>query len=132
MQVAIKLLARPGEAASRERLLEEIRILARLEHPNIARLIDGGVDSTGIPYLVMEYIAGETMPAFCGRANLSIADRVRVFKQVLEGVSFAHRQLVVHCDIKPSNILVDQNGQVKLIDFGIAALIESLHATQNK
>ena len=121
-QVAIKLLRTPGRGLAHERLLEEIRILARLEHPNIARLIDGGVDERGQPYLVMEYVEGQAITDHCRNIGLAISARVELMIQVLGAVEYAHRHLVVHCDIKPANVLVSEEGQVKLVDFGIAAL----------
>lgn len=123
--VAIKLLPRGGQAASHERLNDEIRILALLEHPNIARLIDGGVDEQGTPYLVMEYVEGLPITEYCRRHALSIRERVELLSQVVDAVGFAHQQLIVHCDIKPSNVLVNGQGRVKLVDFGIAALLSA-------
>lgn len=123
-RVAIKIMP-PGTGGGihRERLLEEIRILARLEHPGIARLIDGGISGDGYPYLVMEYVDGEPITAYCERNGLDIEARVRLFCRAVDAVAYAHRHLIVHCDIKPGNVLVTADGQVKLVDFGIAALI---------
>ena len=121
-EVAIKLLPGRNDPAWQRPLVEEIRILARLEHPGIARLIDGGVDPDGIGYLVMEYVRGSTLSEFC--RTLDREQRLDLFDQVLSAVAFAHRQLVVHCDIKPANILVTDDGQVRLVDFGIANLID--------
>ncbi|NBB93668.1 MAG: tetratricopeptide repeat protein [Gammaproteobacteria bacterium] len=123
--VAIKVLPAAGTARSRERLVDEIRILALLEHPNIARLIDGGVDEQDTPYLVMEYVEGLPITEYCRRHALALRDRVTLLSQVAEAVGAAHRQLIVHCDIKPSNILVDARGQARLVDFGIAALVSA-------
>lgn len=121
-EVAIKLLPGHNDATWQRPLSEEIRILARLEHPGIARLIDGGIDPDGVRYLVMEYVRGSTLNEFC-RA-LDGEQKLALFDQVLAAVAFAHRQLVVHCDIKPANILVSDEGQVRLVDFGIANLID--------
>lgn len=123
-QVAIKVLSHAEHHLERARLLDEIRILARLEHPNIARLIDGGVDN-GIPFLVMEHVNGIPITDYCRVHGLNQTERVRLLIQAAEAVRFAHRLLVVHCDIKPGNILVDDDGQVKLVDFGIAGLISA-------
>jgi eukaryotic-like serine/threonine-protein kinase len=121
-EVAIKLLPGHNDATWQRPLSEEIRILARLEHPGIARLIDGGTDPDGVRYLVMEYVRGSTLNEFC-RA-LDGEQKLALFDQVLAAVAFAHRQLVAHCDIKPANILVSDEGQVRLVDFGIANLID--------
>ncbi len=102
----------------------EREILARLEHPNIARLLDAGVTDDGRPYFAMEYVEGEALDAHCDRNALSIKDRLALFQTVCEAVRYAHRNLVVHRDLKPSNILVTREGEVKLLDFGIAKLLE--------
>ncbi len=119
--VAIKLLPGTGEPLAEGRLAEEIRILARLEHPNIARLIDGGVDDHGTRFLVMEYVDGRSITDHC--RGLEQKARLDLFDQVLKAVDHAHRHLVVHCDLKPANILVTNEGQVRLVDFGIAGLL---------
>ncbi len=100
----------------------ERRILARLEHPNIARLIDGGATAEGVPYLVMEYVDGA--PIDEALAGKELKDRVGIFIKAADAVQFAHSRLVVHADLKPSNIFVDRQGRVKLLDFGIARLME--------
>lgn len=122
-EVAIKLLPRAGSEAEKERLLAEMRILARLEHANIARLIDGGIDADGTPYLVMEYVHGVPITDYCREHQLEPRACADLFGQVVEAVRFAHRHLVVHCDIKPANVLVTEDGQAKLVDFGIAGLM---------
>jgi serine/threonine-protein kinase len=106
-----------------ERFLAERRILARLDHPGIASLIDGGVDEHHRPWFVMQYIDGATLPDYCRAHQLGVEARLRLFIKVCEAVAHAHRQLVVHCDLKPSNILVDGIGQPHLLDFGIARLL---------
>jgi serine/threonine-protein kinase len=105
------------------RFLRERAILARLEHPRIARLIDGGLASDGRPYFVMEYVEGLPITAWCDRRRASIEERLRLFLHVCEAVQHAHRNLVVHRDLKPSNVLVTPTGDVKLLDFGIARLL---------
>ena len=124
--VAIKflnagLVARGGV----ERFAREGSILARLAHPNIARLLDAGVSGGGArPYLVLEYIAGVTIDRYCEDRALELAQRVRLFLDVLAAVAHAHNRLILHRDLKPSNILVTDSGEVKLLDFGIAKLLD--------
>jgi non-specific serine/threonine protein kinase/serine/threonine-protein kinase len=125
--VAVKLLdALQQEARSILRFERERQTLAKLTHPNIARLLDGGTTAEGAPFLVMEYIKGEHIDRYCDRRRLGIAARLRVFLEVCAGVQHAHRHLVVHRDLKPSNILVTRDGEVKLLDFGIAKLLGEL------
>jgi tetratricopeptide (TPR) repeat protein len=107
------------------RFRRERQILAHLEHPNIARLLDGGATDRGTPYIVLEYIAGVEIAAWCEQQQLSIEQRLRVFLQVCDAVQYAHQHLVVHRDLKPANILVTADGVPKLLDFGIAKLLES-------
>ncbi|NJM53471.1 MAG: serine/threonine protein kinase [Blastocatellia bacterium] len=101
----------------------ERQILAQLEHPNIANLLDGGSTADGLPYLVMEYIEGLPITKFCDSHRFSIEERLEIFRKVCGAVSYAHQNLVVHRDIKPSNILVTSDGTPKLLDFGIAKLL---------
>ena len=108
----------------RDRLLSERRILARLEHPNIARFIDAGVDASGSPWLAMEYIEGSPITDWCTQRALPVRERIRLFQQVCAAVEHAHRHLVVHRDLKPSNVLVSVDGESKLLDFGIAKLLD--------
>ena len=123
-QVAVKVLHAGIDSADlRRRLLAERQILASLSHPNIARLLDGGVTPTGQPYLVIEYIDGAAIPAWCDSEQLDVARRLRVFLDVCSAVDHAHQNLVLHRDLKPSNVLVGRDGQVKLLDFGIAKLL---------
>ncbi len=125
-QVALKLMS-PGTLPSEEALLRsrlERQILARLAHPNIARLLDGGTTAHGSPYLVMEYIRGDRIDRWCATRGLSVEARLRLFLKVCDAVAYAHRNLVVHRDLKPENILVDEAGEPKLLDFGIARWLE--------
>ncbi len=124
-QVAIKILQRGMFSALEQRLFRrERRALAMLSHPNIARLIDGGVSESGIAFLAMEYVDGLSLTAHCARNALTIDQRLALFVTVCRAVDAAHRALIVHRDIKPSNILVATDGTVKLLDFGIAKLLE--------
>jgi len=107
-----------------ERFKREGAILGRLAHPNIAELLDAGVSSAGHPYLVIEYVEGEPIDTSCDKRKLDLRGRVRLFLDVLGAVAHAHANLIVHRDIKPSNVLVSKDGQVKLLDFGIAKLLE--------
>ena len=123
-EVAVKIVARP--ALTREvlrRFRTERQILARLDHPNIAKLFDGGTTPDGLPYFVMEYIEGEPITSYCDNRQLSIPERLRLFLKVCEAVQYAHQNLIIHRDIKPSNILVTAEGIPKLLDFGIAKVI---------
>jgi serine/threonine-protein kinase len=116
-----------------QRFARERDILARLEHPNIARLYDAGMDADGLPYLAMEYVDGQPITAWCDAQRLGLAARLHLFLQVLDAVQYAHARLVIHRDLKPSNILVTAAGQVRLLDFGIAKLLaddELAHETQ--
>ncbi|MDY7093298.1 MAG: serine/threonine-protein kinase, partial [Acidobacteriota bacterium] len=125
-QVAVKLLRSDlmtPELAHRFR--SERQILADLDHPNIARLLDGGTTDDGRPYLVMEHVEGEPLDLYCDRRRLSTAERLRLFQKICAAVHFAHQSLVVHRDLKPGNILVTEAGEPKLLDFGIAKLLDS-------
>jgi eukaryotic-like serine/threonine-protein kinase len=124
-EVAIKLV-RSGYDTTLllERFRHERQILATLDHPNIARLLDGGTTEDGIPYLVMELIDGAPIDRYCLEQKLSIVERLQLFRQVCAAVDFAHQHLVVHRDLKPSNILVTANGIPKLLDFGIAKILD--------
>jgi len=126
IEAAIKVLA-PGfnSRILLDRFRRERQILARLEHPNIARLLDGGKTPSGQPYLVMEYVAGMPLTRYCDERQLSIRERIALFRKVCDAVSCAHRNLVIHRDLKPDNILVTGDGIPKLLDFGIAKLLES-------
>ena len=127
--VALKLPAIPEQSAVlRERFQRERDILARLEHPHIAHLYDAGVSDAGQPWLAMEFVEGHTLSEHVAAKALPIPARLALFRQVLEAVAHAHRHLVVHRDLKPANILVDASGQVKLLDFGIAKLVDGTSA----
>ncbi len=121
-RVAIKVASGPGDRGE-ARFVQERQILATLEHPGIARLLDGGSTESGRPYLVMEYVEGEPIDLYCDRRELTIDARLELFWLVCQAVYHAHQSLVVHRDIKPSNILVTASGQPKLLDFGIAKLL---------
>jgi serine/threonine protein kinase len=124
--VALKLLhPHLASASVRSRFAREGRILARLSHPNIARLLDAGAAAGGPLYLVLEYVEGSPLDRWCDERRLDLAARLREFLQVCEAVAHAHAHLVVHRDLKPSNILVTGDGAIKLLDFGIAKLIEA-------
>ena len=124
-KVALKLIKRGMDStAILKRFINERQILASLEHPNIAHLIDGGAIDGGLPYFVMEYVDGETIADFALRKNLNLREKLQLFLKVCAAVSFAHQNLVVHRDLKPSNILVTRDGTPKLLDFGIAKLLK--------
>ena len=123
-QVAVKIVHQG--AYSNEilrRFLIERKILAELEHSGIARLIDAGQTIEGLPFLVMEYVDGVPLDEFCRSENCSMDERLRLFRQICAAVAYAHRRLIIHRDLKPSNILVTKDGEVKLLDFGIAKLL---------
>ena len=124
--VAIKLIdpfMRSDEILKRFRA--ERQILAMLEHPHIARLIDGGTAQDGSPFLVMEYVSGKPLLAYCDEHRLGLEQRLALFLDVCDAVQFAHQHLVVHRDLKSDNILVSQDGSPRLLDFGIAKLLSS-------
>jgi len=124
-RVALKLVRQVSASADvSERFRRERRILALLVHPNIARLYDGGLAPDGSPYLVMEYVDGQPLHTYCREQGASVEERLRLFLDIGSAVSDAHRNLVVHRDLKPSNILVTRDGVVKLLDFGIAKLLD--------
>jgi len=125
-QVAVKLLPRYVQTERHvERFRAERHMLARLNHPHIARLLDGGVAENGRPYLVMEYVDGVPITTYCARAALPVRARMALLRTVCAAVQHAHQQLIIHRDLKPANILVSANGQVKLLDFGIAKLLHA-------
>lgn len=126
--VALKLIKYGmGNAEAIRRFESERSILAKLQHPNIARLTDGGLTDEGRPWFAMEYVEGETLLSYCYRLNLSVHDRINLFLDVTEAVQYAHKNLVVHRDLKPGNIMVtgeEDNPQIRLLDFGIAQILE--------
>ena len=130
-EVALKLPMRNRLQAGLEaRFARERDILASLEHPHIARLYDAGVDPQGLPYLAMEYVQGASLTDWCDAHRLGIPERLGLFLQVLEAVQYAHEKQVIHRDLKPSNILVTETGQVRLLDFGVARLLEAEETDQ--
>jgi serine/threonine-protein kinase len=123
---ALKIVrAGPYDEDLRRRLLTERQILASLDHPDIARLLDGDLTSEGRPYLVMEHVEGLPIDGYCDRSRLTVIERLRLFCRVARAVHHAHRNLVVHRDLKPSNVLVTPDGQPKLLDFGIARILDT-------
>ena len=128
-RVALKLVRSLGAGeVVRRRFLDERRILALLDHPRIAHLIDGGLTADGVPFFAMELVEGEPIDVYCERRDLSIEQRLDLFVDVCDAVQYAHEHLVIHRDLKPSNILVRGDGQLKLLDFGIAKLVDPLDA----
>ncbi|HMN44943.1 MAG TPA: serine/threonine-protein kinase [Povalibacter sp.] len=128
-RVAIKLV-RAGAFTPQiqGRLRTERQILAKLQHPNIARLLDGGRAPDGTPYLVMEYIEGDPIDVYCDQRRLTLNERIALVRTVCAAVHYAHQNLIVHRDLKPSNILITPVGEVKLLDFGIAKLLDTRHS----
>ncbi len=123
-RVAIKFssVAVMGRAGA-ERFRQEGRILGKISHPHIAEMMDAGISSAGQPYLVLEYVKGSPIDQYCNQRALPVRDRIRLFNDVLAAVAHAHTNLIIHRDIKPSNVLVRDDGEVKLLDFGIAKLL---------
>lgn len=125
-KVALKLLKREmNTSAIRRRFQHEREILASLEHPNIARLLDAGTTDDKIPFLVMEFVEGLPIDVFCNKQQLDLNERLDLFRKVCAAVNFAHRNLIVHRDLKPSNILVNEDGVPKLLDFGISKILSA-------
>lgn len=130
-KVAIKLVKQGFDNAFIvQRFLGERQILANLDHPNIARLLDGGATRDGSPYLVMEFVDGSPISQYCDSHQLSIAERLKLFRTVCAAVAHAHRNLVIHRDLKPSNVLVTEEGILKLLDFGIAKIFSAEESAQ--
>lgn len=125
-RVAIKIAIHASlSPALRERFRHERQMLAQLEHPNIARLLDGGETEGGLPYFAMEFIEGLPIAQYCHENRLGIRQRIELYLQVCSAVDYAHQNLIVHRDIKPANILVDRSGVPKLLDFGVAKLLDA-------
>jgi serine/threonine protein kinase/Tfp pilus assembly protein PilF len=123
--VALKLpLLTRRRADLEQRFAHERDILASLEHPHIARFYDAGVDTEGLPYLSMEYVNGQALMKWCGSKGLGIEQRLALFLQILDAVKYAHEKHIIHRDLKPSNIFVTESGQVRLLDFGVAKMLE--------
>jgi serine/threonine protein kinase len=124
-KVAVKLMLAAKLGESSKRVARERQALASLDHPNIARLVDGGESASGIPYLVMDYVDGVRIDEWCNREMLGVNERVALVVSVCRAVQHAHQNLIIHRDIKPANILVTKNGVAKLLDFGVARLLET-------
>jgi len=130
-EVAVKLVRGGYDTTSvLERFRNERQILASLDHPNIARLLDGGTTVDSIPFLVMELIEGKPIDRYCDELELSITDRLRLFRQVCLAVHYAHQHLIIHRDLKPSNVLVTEAGEPKLLDFGIAKIVTPINEAE--
>src|SRR5215470_837817 len=129
--VALKLIKRGMDTtAFLRRFHNERRILAAMNHPNIAALIDAGAADDGLPYFVMEYVAGRPLSEYCDSHKLTVDDRLRLFQKICSAVQSAHERRVIHRDIKPANILVTSSGEPKLLDFGIAKILDGDDFTQ--
>jgi serine/threonine protein kinase len=124
-RVAIKVLHSVGSTGEMSQAMREGDVLVSLDHPNIVRLLDRGVSESGLRYLVMEYVEGVAIDVFCDERRLSVRERILLLMQVMDAVAFAHRHLIVHSDLKPSNILVTSAGEAKLLDFGVATLLRN-------
>src|SRR5581483_6064599 len=123
-RVALKLVRRGMDTQDiLRRFRHERQILASLNHPNIAQLLDGGTTEDGLPYFAMEYVEGKPITNYCDTQALPVAERLKLFRRVCSAVHYAHQNLVVHRDLKPSNILITADGTPKLLDFGIAKLL---------
>ncbi|MGA9994094.1 MAG: serine/threonine-protein kinase [Pyrinomonadaceae bacterium] len=132
-QVALKLIKRGMDSdAIIHRFVIERQILANLDHPNIARLIDGGTTEAGLPYFVLEYVEGLSITRYCDQHKLNTRERLKLFRRVCAAVQFAHQNLIVHRDLKPGNIIVTEDGTPKLLDFGIAKLLSADWSSSTK
>ena len=130
--VALKILKRGmNTQAVVRRFRHERQILAHLDHPNIAKLLDGGTTRDGLPYFAMEYVEGETIDRYCDHHQLTVGKRLELIRKVCSAVHLAHQNLVVHRDLKPGNILVGADGEPKLLDFGIAKPLDTEGSTAN-
>ena len=125
-KVALKIIRRGMDSdAILKRFATERRILSTLKHPNIAPLLDGGISSEGLPFFVMEFVEGLPLNQFCAEKNLDLEARLKIFRQICSAVDYAHKNLIVHRDLKPSNVIVTEDGTPKLLDFGIAKVLEN-------
>jgi non-specific serine/threonine protein kinase/serine/threonine-protein kinase len=125
-RAAVKVIRRGTDTGLvLQRFRNERQILANLDHPNIGRLLDGGTTTDGLPYFIMEYVEGQPIDQYADSHQMTILERLKLFRTVCSAVQYAHQNLVVHCDIKPSNILVANGGEPKLLDFGIAKLLQT-------
>lgn len=136
-RVALKLLRQyysidELDSSTVHRFRQERQILAKLDHPNIARLYDGGYTSDGLPWLAMEYVDGLPIHEWCRQNSCSLKDRLNLFKKICEAIKYAHKNLIVHRDLKPDNILVTTDGEVKILDFGIAKLLDEEPSTEQR
>ena len=132
-KVALKIIRREINQQDRiRRFVQERKILSRLNHPNIARLYDGGISEDGRPYFVMEYIEGVSITEYCKKNNLSVNEKLKLFTDACEAVQFAHSNFIVHRDLKPDNVIVTPTGTVKVLDFGIAKLIDNEVLTEEE
>lgn len=132
-KVAIKMLRREfNNEKIRRHFRREREIQGKLNHPNIARLLDAGKTADGVPYLVMEFIEGAPIDKYCRAKNLSLKERLKLFNRICEAVATAHRNLIVHLDLKPSNILIDETGEPKLLDFGISKILDAENIEKNQ
>src|SRR5260221_732691 len=131
-QVAVKAVnPELVDAGILRRFHNERQTLAALDHPNIIKLLDGGTTEDGAPYLVMDYVEGQTIDEYCNSRKLSTTERLQLFRIVCRAVTYAHQNLVVHRDLKPSNILITPDGTPKLLDFGIAKLLKAEYASSS-
>jgi len=122
-KVALKVMKVKGDLNFlKDKFRQEQQILAGINHPNIAQLYDGGITDEGFPYMIMEYVEGESIDKYCDRKKLSVNERIKLFISVCEAVQYAHSNLIIHLDLKPDNILVTESGRIKILDFGIATL----------
>jgi len=124
-RVALKVLPAWAEPGDHGRFLRERQFLARMEHKNIARLLDGGLTADGAPYFALEYVDGEPLNAYAKRTELKLRERIALFLCICDAVHYAHQHLIIHRDLKPSNVLVDRDGIPKLLDFGIAKAVDT-------
>jgi serine/threonine protein kinase len=125
MVVAVKIVSRGMDTdLVLRRFRTERQILASLDHPNIARILDGGSTPSGLPYFVMEYVDGLPLNDYCDKERLTVTERLRLFRKVCEAVGYAHKNHVIHRDLKPGNVLVTREGIPKLLDFGIAKIVK--------